>query len=193
MTAFRETIQTALLLGNPSFPGSNRLSAGSRLILLLGLVIGLSSCSTLTPKANYSALAKAAIRLNLDIDQKDNHKLYLEAAQWMGVPYRSGGMSKSGTDCSGLTLQLYKRVYRKSLVHHSQGQLSEARHRVSRNKLQEGDLVFFGNGRSKKRVTHVGVYLKKGKFIHASSSHGVMVSSLNEAYYKKCWITGGRY
>lgn len=161
-------------------------------MLCLTLLLSLSSCSTLTPKADYAALAQAGLRLHLDIDAKDNHKLYLEAARWIGVPYRPGGMTQKGTDCSGLSTQLYKRVYRITLPHSSQSQKDQARHHIARSKLQEGDLVFFGNGRSKKRVTHVGVYLKKGKFIHASN-RGVVVSSLDEPYYRKCWISGGRY
>ena len=65
--------------------------------------------------------------------------------------------------------------------------------KVSRSKLQEGDLVFFRTGSGKKKVpNHVGIYLKNGKFIHTSTSKGVMVSSLSEPYYTRTWITGGR-
>ncbi|WP_286076278.1 C40 family peptidase, partial [Parabacteroides goldsteinii] len=59
--------------------------------------------------------------------------------------------------------------------------------------LQEGDLVFFKTGGGKKKTpNHVGIYLKNGKFIHTSTSRGVMVSSLSEPYYTRSWITGGR-
>lgn len=65
--------------------------------------------------------------------------------------------------------------------------------KVSRGKLQEGDLVFFKTGGGKKKTpNHVGIYLKNGKFIHTSTSRGVMVSSLSEPYYTRSWITGGR-
>lgn len=63
---------------------------------------------------------------------------------------------------------------------------------MSKRKLQEGDLVFFHDGRRKKTANHVGIYLKDGKFIHASSSAGVIVSRLEEPYYRKCWMQGGR-
>ena len=58
--------------------------------------------------------------------------------------------------------------------------------------LKEGDLVFFHNGKKKRKASHVGIYLKEGKFIHASSSQGVIVSALDEPYYRRCWMQGGR-
>lgn len=152
----------------------------------------LTACSSTAPKANYRSLAQAAVRLQMDIDRKDNHRLYVEASKWIGVPYRAGGSTRSGTDCSGLSSQLYQRVYRIRLPHSSQAQKQQAKHSIQKRNLREGDLVFFGNGRSRKRITHVGVYLKDGKFIHASN-RGVIISSLHEPYYKKCWIEGGRY
>ena len=56
----------------------------------------------------------------------------------------------------------------------------------------EGDLLFFTSNRSKRKVAHVGIYLKNGKFIHASTSKGVIVSSLNEQYYTQYRLRGGR-
>lgn len=127
----------------------------------------------------------------MDIDYKDNHQLYLEAANWIGVPYRAGGTTKRGTDCSGLTSQIYKKVYNKKLKRSTEEQMKQAS-RVGQSNLQEGDLVFFSSRNSRKKVAHVGIYLKDGKFIHASSSRGVIVSSLNESYYKQHWMRGGR-
>ena len=81
-------------------------------ILLLGLIASLSSCRTSAPRLDYQALARASILLGVDINMEDNHKLYLEAADWIGVPYRGGGDSKRGADCSGLVYQVYRKVYR---------------------------------------------------------------------------------
>lgn len=64
--------------------------------------------------------------------------------------------------------------------------------KISKRQLQEGDLVFFHNGRRKRVANHVGIYLKDGKFVHASTSSGVIVSRLEEPYYRKCWMQGGR-
>lgn len=158
---------------------------------LLGLVLCLSSCRSIAPKLDYKALARASVRLGVDISLEDNHKLYLEAAEWMGVPYRVGGDSKRGTDCSGMTAQIYRKVYRTKLSRSTDGQKKES-NKVAKRNLREGDLVFFTSSRSEKKVAHVGIYLKDGKFIHASTSRGVIVSQLKEPYYTKHWISGGR-
>ena len=65
--------------------------------------------------------------------------------------------------------------------------------RVRRSKLEEGDLVFFKNARKSRTASHVGIYLKDYKFIHASTSDGVIVSDLREPYYDKTWLAGGRF
>lgn len=161
------------------------------LILLLGVVISLSSCRTSAPRLDYRALARASVSLGVDIKLEDNHKLYLEAADWIGVPYRAGGDSKRGTDCSGLVYQLYKKVYRTQVPRNTED-LKKESSKVAKRSLREGDLVFFTSSRSKKKVAHVGIYLKNNKFIHASTSKGVIVSSLNENYYTQHWISGGR-
>ena len=82
------------------------------IFILTGLIFILSSCRTSAPRLDYQALARASILLGVDINMEDNHKLYLESAEWIGVPYRGGGDSKRGTDCSGLTYQIYRKVYR---------------------------------------------------------------------------------
>ena len=156
------------------------------------LVILLESCRTITPQVDYQELARASVRLGMDIDMNDNHALYVESAQWLGVPYRNGGTTEQGIDCSGLTSAIYKKVYRKSLERNSDDQRKKDCRKVKKSKLREGDLVFFHNGRKKKTATHVGIYLKDRKFIHASSRQGVIISTIDEDYWKKHWLCGGR-
>ena len=111
----------------------------------------------------------------------------------MGVPYRSGGLTRRGVDCSGFVMNVFREVYGKSLARSSADMLKRNCKKVGRAKLKEGDLVFFRTGRGKRKVpNHVGIYLKNGKFIHASTSRGVIVSSLSEPYYVRTWLTGGR-
>lgn len=163
----------------------------SYIVTLAAVLIGLSSCHTSAPRLDYKALAQASVRLGVDIEMTDNHELYLNAAEWIGTPYRAGGDSKRGTDCSGLTSQLYRKVYHTRLSRSTDGQLKECK-QISRRNLREGDLVFFTSRASRKRVAHVGIYLKNGKFIHASTSQGVIVSNLKEKYYTDYWLCGGR-
>ena len=163
----------------------------SYIVALAGLLICLSSCHTSAPRLDYKALAQASIRMGVDIGIEDNHQLYLNATEWLGTPYRGGGDSKRGTDCSGLVSQLYKKVYRMRLSRSTDDQLKES-NRISRRNLREGDLVFFTSPGSRKKVAHVGIYLKNGKFVHASTSQGVIVSDLKEKYYTQHWLCGGR-
>ena len=150
----------------------------------------LTGCRTATPPLDYRALVRAADRLGVDIGPKDHHALYLEAAQWIGTPYRSGGQSRKGTDCSGFVRQVYKKVYDIDLPRSTTEQVEEGK-RVRRHKLREGDLVFF-HGSKRRRANHVGIYLKEGKFVHASTSRGVMVSRLDEDYWDEHWLRGRR-
>ena len=162
------------------------------LIWTIILTSCLSSCGTSKPpKLDYQALAHASLRLGVDLEFEDNHHLYIEASNWIGVPYRSGGTTRKGVDCSGLASNIYRSVYNKSLRRSTDEQMKQAS-KVSRGKLKEGDLVFFSSRNSRKKVAHVGIYLKDGKFVHASSSRGVIVSNLNEPYYRTHWMRGGR-
>ena len=163
----------------------------TRILLLLTITL-LCSCATKAPRYNYQELAQAALKLDMDIDLNDNHRLYIEASRWIGTPYRSGGHSKSGTDCSGLSYSICKTVYHKTLKRSSEEQRTRNCQKISKSKLNEGDLVFFHNGRNKRTANHVGIYLKNNRFIHASTSRGVIVSSLNEPYYRKCYMQCGR-
>ena len=110
------------------------------------------------------------------------------------MPHRLGGSTKRGVDCSGFVAIVYREVYGKQLSRSSADMLKHDCRKVSRAKLKEGDLVFFKTTRGGKRgvPNHVGIYLKNGRFIHTSTSSGVVVSSLSEPYYTRTWLTGGR-
>ena len=116
--------------------------------------------------------------------------LIARAETFRGVRYSWGHASRSGTDCSGFTTQVYGgagvRLPRTSQEQSHVGQ------GVDRNNLTKGDLVFFHTGRGR-RVTHVGIYMGSGKFIHASSGGGkVQVNRLDEGYYSNRFVTGRR-
>ncbi|MFV0467471.1 MAG: C40 family peptidase [Dysgonomonas sp.] len=118
--------------------------------------------------------------------------LYKEAAKWIGTRYRRGGTSFSGVDCSGFTGNIYKAVFDKNLDRRSSDIANSVTKTVDKDNLKTGDLVFFSTSRGRKGINHVGVYLNDNKFVHASCGKGVMVSSLDEPYYKRTWRKGGR-
>lgn len=145
------------------------------------------------PAAGADSQAALSRRFGMRITAKDNLKLYTVASQWLGTPYRFGGNTRRGVDCSGFVVILYREVYRKQMAASSADMLKYNCRKLKRSALREGDLVFFRTDHGRRKIpNHVGVYLKNGKFVHASSSRGVMVSSLSEPYYLRSWIAGGR-
>lgn len=128
----------------------------------------------------------------LDATQ-DNLGLYAFVADWIGTPYRFGGSTDRGTDCSGFVHSLMGEVYKLSVPRSSSASLMATTKRVDKKNLKEGDLVFFNiNNRRGGRASHVGIYLKGDKFVHATTQNGVIISSLNEPYYRRTYIGAGR-
>lgn len=110
-------------------------------------------------------------------------QLYLQLEQWQGVPYQFGGNTKSGIDCSGFVHVTFLDKF-DSLVPRTTQLLASYGSLVSKQALSPGDLVFF---KTEKKNRHVGIYVEKGKFIHASTSRGVMMSSLNNQYWQQAF------
>ncbi len=120
----------------------------------------------------------------------DQKLLVEEALKWLGTPYRYGGTSRSGTDCSGMTMQVYGAALGIKLPRSSREQQKFCKS-IKKSSLDAGDLIFFSTGRDKTRVSHVGMYIGDSKFIHASGSRGVIVSDINERYYVKNYHSSG--
>ena len=141
---------------------------------------------------NYSALQfKFAILEDAKVEDLDNRQLLSFMEYWYGTPYHYGGSSRDGIDCSAFAYLLVSSVYGVAALPRTAKEQYEATKRVRRDDLQEGDLVFFHTLGKRKAVTHVGVYLRNNKFIHASVS-GVMISSMNDGYYDQHYIGAGR-
>ncbi len=145
-------------------------------------------------KHNHSSLVDSNWKnLNIALSRKDNAKLFKVAKSWLGVPYRYGGKSQNGTDCSGFVGELYKTVYDTTLERNSAKIFEKNCKEIDKEDLRQGDLLFFGtNKHSGSKINHVGIYLKENKFIHASSSRGVVVSDINEKYYIEHFLKAGR-
>ncbi len=130
---------------------------------------------------------KYAMMMNVDVESLKNLSLLGFIDEWFGTRYRYGGTTKRGIDCSALTGALLLAVYGFNMPRTAREQYDETEH-VSKDDLKEGDLVFFN---TRGGVSHVGVYLENDYFVQASV-HGVTISSLDDHYYAKRFICGGR-
>lgn len=160
-------------------------------LLLAGLLF--TSCGSSRRLAQREQTRRLSQQLGFIVSPKDDLRLYEETAQWLGVPYRYGGDSRRGVDCSGFVGQVYQQVYHKKLMRNTAEIAKKNCRKVSKGRLKAGDLVFFNTSKKKRRgINHVGLFLKDGYFVHASTSKGVIVSNLREEYYRKSWKQGGK-
>ena len=117
--------------------------------------------------------------------------LVAEAKKWIGTPYRYGGHSRSGTDCSGFIMEVFRAAVNIELPRTSKEQHKNST-RIDAKQLEVGDLVFFATSGSSGGVSHVGLYIGDNNMIHASTSRGVMISGLSENYWVKNYHSAGR-
>ncbi|MCA6363919.1 MAG: C40 family peptidase [Bacteroidetes bacterium] len=167
----------------------------NRLCVLLFALLLVAACrhgrdgASSESAADKALKQKYAEKLQVPAASVTNLVLYRFVDDWYGVPYQYGGKTKAGVDCSGFSAALYQAVYKKT-ISGSAATLWSKCESVGEKNLQEGDLVFFKIGGDK--VSHVGVYLQNRRFVHASTKKGVIISSLDEAYYTKYFFKGGR-
>lgn len=118
-------------------------------------------------------------------------RLIAEARTWLGTPYLYGGKDKKGADCSGFIMMVFKNAHDVALPRTSRDQCNYC-NPISKECLEPGDLIFFSSKNSGGKVAHVGLYIGNGNMIHASSSKGVVETSLEMKYYVDHYLTGGR-
>ena len=116
------------------------------------------------------------------------------AKSFLGTPHSSGGLSKSGIDCSGLVYMAFNTHSSKDLPRVAQEMARCGTIISNLNDLRKGDLVFFsGTYNTSKFITHVGIYLGNNNFIHTSSSKGVSINSINgSSYWESKFVFGTR-
>ena len=129
--------------------------------------------------SNYSKSKTPVIQKITPVSDPLRNKILKEAQKWLGTPYCWGGQNKRCTDCSGFVLEIFKSCG-VSLPRTAERQFyySQAE---NNGDISPADLVFF---RTKGKITPVGIYAADNTFIHASTSDGVKISSLNKKYYR---------
>lgn len=140
-----------------------------RTLLLLVLSLWLGGCSLSPDQPGVSSS-----------DFEVRQQLYAQYSEWRGVRYRAGGLSKAGVDCSGLVYLTYRDRFDLQLPRNTRD-LANVGAPVASQQWRAGDLVFF---RINRWTNHVGIYLEDGRFLHASTSSGVMISHVDDPYWK---------
>ncbi len=122
-----------------------------------------------------------------DIEQR----IISTAGDWMGTPYKFGGTTREGVDCSAFIQIMYKQVFDMELPRRVREQRKMGLE-VPREEMKPGDLVVFKTGVFFSNKQHIGIYLSQNRFLHASSSKGVTISSLEEPFWNKKFRTSRR-
>lgn len=163
-------------------------------ITIILLLIPLLICAQSRKQKRKAIKEKQALELyyagySLKSDSAVCPYLYYQVYDWIGTRYKYSGESKKGIDCSGFVSEMYKNVYCINLSGGSSDIWTQVIP-VEKCDLKEGDILFFKI--RKGHISHVGIFLANNKFAHASVKSGVIISDMDEAYYKKYFFKGGR-
>lgn len=148
------------------------------------------------PPPVESPVDKSKIALNIDKLREFNialtprEKILFEVIKYLDTPYKYGGNTQKGIDCSAFTLQVYQNSIAVDLPRSAKEQF-DIGEEINKDDLKFGDLVFF-NTRRRSNPGHVGIYLGENQFVHASRTLGVTVSSIDDTYYKKRYVGARR-
>ena len=129
-----------------------------------------------------------ALLMDVEVEALMNQRLYRYIEDWWGTPYRLGGTGRSGIDCSAFVQRLQSEVYGQK-VPRVTGDQQFACRPVPEAERREGDILFFRTG---DQVMHVGVYLQNHRFVHASTSRGVVIDDIRSDYWRKAYLGTGR-
>lgn len=143
-----------------------------------GLLLLLTGCSQHTVTQ-----PQPAVKTNVPANESTHieKKILNQHQEWQGTPYKLGGISKRGVDCSGLMAITFKQQFAMSMPRTTAGLVNQGT-QIKRKNLRAGDLVFFKTGI---KVRHVGVMVDEQRFFHASTSRGVMISRLDNVYWNR--------
>ncbi|MAZ71594.1 MAG: hypothetical protein CMC70_00460 [Flavobacteriaceae bacterium] len=164
-----------------------------KLIPLLLLTVFLASCGS----SKRSSSTKVRTSNKVESTSNPNStagKIIKHAKSFEGTRYKFGGTTKKGMDCSGLIYTSF--ATENIILPRISRDMAKQGERISLLKVQEGDLVFFQTNKSKNVINHVGlvVFNKSGvlKFIHSTSSRGVIISDISEAYWNNSFVQARR-
>lgn len=161
-----------------------------KVTILVAMFLLEVSCATHTkPTATESLQTEAAGKRPVSShSDRIEQRLRDEYTMWEGMKHRMGGTGRTGVDCSGFVRAVYKNVFNVDLPRTTKDQVRKGV-AIRRYELQVGDLVFF---RPPSYPRHVGIYLSKNEFLHASKMKGVIISRIDPNYWGKYYWTARR-
>ncbi|MGL4455147.1 MAG: bifunctional murein DD-endopeptidase/murein LD-carboxypeptidase [Plesiomonas sp.] len=161
-----------------------------RTLPMATLMLLLSACSTTATKTHTDKNAETHVSQVQQASQAEFEELVRNTnvktrildqfSEWRGVRYRLGGNSKKGIDCSAFVQRTFLEQFGIELPRSTRDQQTTGKS-INKKQLEPGDLVLFNTGSTGR---HVGIYIGNSKFVHASTSSGVMISNLNDGYWK---------
>ena len=168
-------------------PSPHRRLRQLRHLLLLALLVNLIGCGLFESRdAQETQPQRAPIVSPVPAAPPDDSArlrghLYQHYRLWQGTPYRMGGLTTRGIDCSGFVLVTFKALLDQRLPRTVEEQATLGSN-IAPGDLRSGDLVFF---KISATMRHVGIYMDQGRFMHASTRRGVMISGLSDGYWRQ--------
>lgn len=175
--------------------------------ILLVLIIGLTSCGSQkktvavseyiekehTPYAELPDFAELSEEIIEDLEE-ESFNIISHALQYLGTRYKYGGTTPEGMDCSGLVYTSF--LQKEIALPRSSRDMALLGEELDLTQIKTGDLLFFKTNRRKNNINHVGLVVELTKdnilFIHSSSSRGVIISALNENYWREHFVMARR-
>lgn len=157
-----------------------------------------SKPTSFTKKADSTRVkaSKSSAKNSSRVESSALGVLLSQQKQWKSTPYVSGGVKKSGADCSGFVQSVFSESFSVQLPRTTIDQMNGGKKlggkQMSQSKLRTGDLVFFKTGRGALGY-HVGIYLENGEFLHLSAKGGAKIASLSNSYWSPKFIKAVRY
>jgi len=179
-----------VLMVSSTHKPSSKSAVNMPLLLVLITLLLFTGCSTRSSKStSHYKTSHSKTSHKEQINYNDLDKLYPYHNQWHQTPYKFGGFGSDGIDCSAFVQRAYYDLFKMKIPRTTKQQVT-AGEKVSRASIKTSDLIFFKTGYNSR---HVGIYLQHGDFIHASSSKGIIISNINDPYWKKRYWMVRRY
>lgn len=146
-----------------------------------------TACNAMLAKMSQ----KSYIQDNYNTSKNIGTELLIIQKKWQNTPYRLGGVSVDGADCSGFIQSVYKEHFHTTIPRTTITQMQSGK-KITRDEFESGDILFFKTGRGPHGL-HTGIYVDKDEFIHLSTKGGVKKASFNSSYWKPKFIGARRY